>query len=266
MRVKNHRVLLLVLLFLSLSLNAQILNLENYRADGDSLKKFALNINGSFNVNNRSAAQDNPVNLIGYNISLDAIYVPGKHGYIFITHRNFLQINDSPFLNFGFIHGRVNFFRKKRLNYETFVQVSDDNFRGLNPRLIAGGSVRFRIIDLEETELLIGTGGFYEYEKWLNPLNNEIIRVEFFKSSSNIVFRHTFNKSFHMNGVAYYQFGYDSNIEAFRNRYSLDLNLNSKITDKFSLTTHFDLSYENRPIVPITSFIYAVRVGLGFDL
>lgn len=266
MGLNKSKILALLIIYFSISVNAQILNLEKYRADGDSIKKFAFNFNGSFNVNNRSAAQDNPVNLLGYNVSLDAIYTPDKHGYIFLAHRNFLRINDSPFLNFGFIHGRINFLRKNNLNYETFVQVSDDNFRGLNPRFIAGGSIRYRVLDLDETEITIGTGGFYEFEKWLNPINDQMVEVNFIKSSSNIVFRHTFNKSFHANGIVYYQFGYDKNIQRFRNRYSLDLNFNSKITDRFSLTTHFDLSYDDRPIVPITPFIYAVRVGLGFDL
>jgi len=261
-----NKVLFLILSIISLSLNAQILNLEKYRADGDSLKKFAFNFNGSFNVNNRSAAQDNPVNLLGYNFSLNAIYAPNKHGYIFIGHRNFLRINESPFINFGYLHARINFYRKNRLNFETFIQMSDDNFRGLNPRLIGGGALRYRIIDQEKSELIIGTGAFYEFERWLNPINDELVEVQFLKSTTNIVFRHSFSESFHINGVFYYQLGYDSNIERLRNRYSSDLNFNSKITERLSFTTHFDFSYEDRPIVPITPFIFAVRLGVGFDL
>jgi hypothetical protein len=257
---------LFFLYLLPFSGNGQILNLEKYRADGDTLKNFAFNFNGSFNINNRSAAEDNPVNLLGYNFSLNAIYTPKQHGYIFIGHRNFLRINESPFINFGYLHGRINFYRKERLNFETFIQMSDDNFRGLNPRLIGGGSLRFRLVDEKRSELIIGSGGFYEYEQWMNPINKEQVEVGFIKSTSNIVFRHSFNESLHVNGVFYYQVGYDREIDGFRSRYSSDLNFNAKITKRFSLTTHFDFSYEDRPIVPITRFIYTVRVGVGFDL
>lgn len=247
-------------------LKAQILNLERYRADGDSLKKFALNFTGSFNINNRSAAEDNPVDLMGYNLSLNAIYTPKKHSYIFIAHRNFLRINESPFINFGYLHARINFFRKNRLNFETFVQMSDDNFRGLNPRLIGGSAARYRLLDKEDSEIMLGIGAFYEYEWWTHPSTGDIIEIGLVKSTNNIVFRHTFNEYIHINGVFYYQFGYDNNISRVRNRYSSDLNLNSKITERLSLTTHFDFSYEDRPIVPITRFIYTFRIGVGLDI
>lgn len=258
-------ILFILLIFYSSYGNAQILNLEKYRADGDSLKKYAVNFNGSFNLNNRSAAETNPVNLYGYNFSLHGIYTPKKHGYIFIAHRNFLQINDNPFINFGYAHARVNFYRKNRLNFETFIQISDDNFRGLKPRAIAGGALRYRIIDNDSTELIIGTGGFYEFERWQHPVSGENYDVNFIKSSTNIVFRHSLTQNIFINGVFYYQTGYDPNFSKFRNRYSGTINLNSRITKRLNLTNNFDFSYEDRPIVPITRFIFSYRFGIGVD-
>jgi len=246
--------------------DAQILNIEKYRADGDTSKHYAIHFNGAFNLNNRSAGADNPVNLLGYNFTFNTIYKPKKHAYIFIAHRNFLKINDSPFLNFGYYHGRVNFFRKNRLNFEVFTQFSDDNFRGLNPRVLGGSSIRYRLIDKDSTELIIGTGAFYEYENWLHPVTQEALSVGLLKSTTNIVLRHSFSNSFSVNLVLFYQVGYDPSISAFRNRVSSNINLNAKITDKLSLVNYFELAYEDRPIVPITKFLYSYRIGLGIDL
>lgn len=257
--------LMFLLLFLPYFGNTQILNLENYRIDGDSLKKYAVNFNGAFNTNNRSAAEDSPVNLLGFNFSLHGIYQPKKHGYIFITHRNFLQINNSPFINFGFIHTRVNFLRKNQLNYEVFLQLSDDNFRGLKPRGIVGGGLRYRIIDTDTTDLILGVGGIYEYENWTHPLNETIYITQFVKSSLNLLFRYSASEKVYIKSVIYHQTGFDQTIKRFRNRYNGTFTVNTKITKRLSFTNHFDFSYEDRPIVPITKFIFSYRFGIGID-
>lgn len=265
----KHTIRLLLLTvcmqFTSFFASAQILNLEKYRVEGDSLKNYALNFTGSFTINNRSAAADNPVNLYGYNFSLHGVYMPKRHAYIFIAHRNFLQINDNPFINFGYVHGRINFFRKNRLNFEIFAQVSDDNFRGLKPRAITGGALRYKIVDNDSTELIFGNGLFYEFERWQHPIDETINDIFLLKYTTNLVFRHNFTKNLFVNGVIYYQTGYDRQIEKFRNRYSGTLNLNTKITRRLNFTNHFDFSYEDRPIVPITRFIFTYRFGIGID-
>jgi hypothetical protein len=144
--------------------------------------------------------------------------------------------------------------------------MSDDNFRGMNPRILGGASLRYRLIDKEQSELIIGTGSFYEYEQWKHPSTEQLVFARFVKSSTNLVFRYTFSEALHANGVLYYQFGYDSSIDKIRNRYSGDINLNSKITKRLSLTNTFSFSYEDRPIVPITRFIFSLETGITFEL
>jgi hypothetical protein len=245
---------------------SQILNLEKYRVEGDSLKPYAFNLNGSFSANNRSAAVDNPVNLLGYNFSLHSVYTPKKHAYIFIAHRNFLRINDNPFINFGYVHTRVNFYRKNRMNFEVFSQLSDDNFRGLLPRWINGGALRYRIIDKEKTDFIIGLGAFLEFERWFHPTTDARVDVLFLKGTFNVVYRHTFTDNFNLNGVVFYQSGYDASLRDFRHRTSGNIHINTKITERFTLTNFFDFSYEDKPIVPITKFLFSYRVGIGLDL
>lgn len=261
--VKNF--IMAFFLLTAFAVDGQILNMEKYRADGDSLKKYALNIGGSLTINNRSASADEPVNLFGYNFSIHGIYKPKKHAFIFIAHRNFLRINDSPFLNFGYAHARVNFLRENKLNYEVFTQISDDNFRGLRPRVIAGGSLRYRLVEKDNSELIFGTGGFYEYEKWIHPVDNQNVEINLLKSTNNIVFRFAVSETFNLNGILYYQVGYDKDIKKFRNRYSGEINLNAKISKKLNLVNSFNYSYEDRPIVPVTPFIFSFTTGINME-
>jgi hypothetical protein len=75
----------------------------------------------------------------------------------------------------------------------------------------------------------------------------------------------TLNEFVDINMVNYYQVGYDKDIGALRNRISNSTILNTKLTDKFSLTNTFELSYEDKPIVPITKVIYSFKTSLSIN-
>lgn len=253
-------------LFFTRESQAQILNIERHRLTSDTTNKFLMNGRFSMTVNNRSAAKDNPVNLFGINTALNAIYRTEKHGYIFIGQTDYLTINDNEFLNFGFAHFRVNFFRERKVNYEAFTQASYDNFRGLDPRIIFGGAVRLRLLKTDKAGLTAGLGGFYENETWTHPETGNDVQVEFFKLSTYLSMRRSIGEQVDFNAVVYYQTGYDDRINDFRHRVSGNFNLNTRITRRLSLNNSFELSYEDKPIVPITKFIYALRTGLLISL
>lgn len=245
--------------------NAQILNIERSRIEKDTSKVFLFKAVAGLNVFNRSAAADEPVNLFGYNLDVNALYYPGKHGYMIMSKFDYLRINDSDFLNFGMIHGRVNFLRERNTNYEAFTQYSFDNFRGLDPRWIAGGSIRHTFIKSDKITFLFGIGGMYEFEKWQVPNSEEFVELSLFKSSNYLTFQATLNDYVDINMVNYYQVGYDRSIDAFRNRISNSTILNTKLTEKFSITNTFEISYEDKPVVPITNVIFAFRTGLSIN-
>ena len=260
-----RKIIFIVLFSISFSSYSQILNIERYRLKGDSSKVFVAKATAGLNVYNRSAAADAPVNLFGYKWDINSMYHPGKHSYIFVSNFDYLRINDSDFLNFGLIHGRTVFNFEEKNNIETFVQYSFDNFRGLSPRWIAGGTFRTRVIESDRLTLILGLGGLYENETWQHPFTEESVNVDFIKSSNYFSFRLTVNEYVDFNMVNYYQVGYDQSIQAFRNRFNGNFNLNTKISDRFSFTNTFDFSYEDKPIVPITKFIFAFKTGISFD-
>lgn len=246
--------------------SSQILNIEKLRLEKDTAQAFKFKATAGLNMYNRSAAADDPVNLFGYNVDLNPIYYPKEHAFMLLGKFDYLKINDSDFLNFGFLHGRINFLRANTINYETFVQYSYDNFRGLDPRWITGGAIRFRLIENEQISLVLSTGAMYEYEKWQVPNSDQFVETNFIKSSNYLSFRATINEFIDLNTVNYYQTGYDNEIDQFRNRISSTTVLNSKLSSRLSWTNTFDISYEDKPIVAITKVIFSFRTGISFDL
>jgi hypothetical protein len=260
------QLIVFLFIFISFSSQSQILNIERYRLQGDSSKVFVAKATAGLNIYNRSAAADAPVNLFGYKWDFNSMYHPGKHAFIFVSNFDYLKINQEDFLNFGLIHGRTVFNFEEKNNIETFVQYSYDNFRGLAPRWIVGGTLRTKVWESERLTLIMGLGGLYENETWEHPFTEENVKVDFFKSSNYVSFRLSINEYVDFNLVNYYQVGYDNSIEAFRNRVNGNLNLNTKITDRFSFTNSFNFSFEDKPIVPITRFIFAFNTGISFDI
>jgi hypothetical protein len=264
----KHRLLyILFLTFLALNtIQGQILNIERLRLERDSAKALRFKATGGLNIFNRSAAADAPVNLLGYNVNLNGLYYPGKHAYMAVSTFDYLRINDNDFLNFGFIHLRANFLRESKVNYETFAQYSYDNFRGLFPRLVAGGGVRLRLVKDKEMTLILGLGGFFEDETWQIPRTEQTTRVQFIKSSNYLAFRWSAGIGVDINTINYYQTTYDGDIGRLRNRWSSVTIVNTRISKRFSLTNTFEIHYEDRPIVAITPLIFAIRTGLSLDL
>lgn len=261
----HKSILLFFAVFISYNVQAQILNIEKMRLEKDTAKVFLVKATLALNANNRSAADKDPVHLFSYEFDVNTVFYPGDHAYIFVSKLDYLQLNKQGVLNYGYFHGRSNFLRESKVNYETFVQYSFDALRGLDPRWVFGGAVRLNMINSDKTTFVVGVGGMYEYEKWKYPRSRETIEASLFKSSNYLSLQKTLNSYLDLNLISYYQVGYDKTIDAFRNRISGSVVLNAKITERFSLTNSFDLAYEDKPLVPITKFIYTLKTGLSIN-
>lgn len=253
-------------LVLEFSASCQILNLERRRIENDSLEYTLLNLGSDFSLFNRSAAADAPVNLLAFNNSLNFIHKKNRHALIVIAQNNFLRINENPFLNTGFAHVRAHFNRMDKRSFEAFTQYSYDNFRRLNPRVLLGSNLRYRAVQSDRVTFSLGIGPMLEYEQWNNPETDELVAVNFIKLNSYFVLRLVLSDNFEYNGSTYFQSGYDASIDRLRNRVAHTSNLIARVTGRLSLTVSFDMNYEDRPIVPITPFIFNIRNGLLYDL
>ncbi|MBX2968485.1 MAG: DUF481 domain-containing protein [Cyclobacteriaceae bacterium] len=250
----------------SVMVSAQILNIEKSALDRDTTKKFLGNISGSLLLYNRSAAIEDPVEFFGFDIKSSIAYFPGKHRISSITRIDYLKINEDPFLNTGYQHVRFDFRKDRKVHPEAFAQYQYDNFRGLDPRLLLGVGMRHRLYHNEHFTLVFSIGIMYESEKWTHPKTEEVMRISFWKSTNYLVFRIKISEWADFNSIQYFQTAFDPAIDAFRNRYSTDINLNTKLTSRLRWTTSFTLSFENRPIVPIVRTIYRFSNGITYTL
>jgi hypothetical protein len=242
---------------------SQILNIEKVTLDRDTTKSFLGNAGLSFTLNNRSAAENDPVNFIGLSTHSSLAFFPGRHRISLINRIDYLRINDAPFINTGFQHVRMNFFKDRKVHPEAFAQVQYDNFRGLFPRILTGVGMRHRLLKTEEVTFVFSVGAMYEYERWQHPATEVFIKQNLWKTTNYLSFRYKISENADVNTIHYFQTGYDPLIKTWRNRYSVDANLNTKITDRLSLQTTFNLGYEHRPVVPITRTIYSFTQGFN---
>jgi hypothetical protein len=251
---------------------AQILNIERARVERDTANFLTGKAGLNFSMFNRNAGRNNPNNFLQLTFTGDMAYISEKHSYLFLNYYNYLLVNyDSRELrntvaSNGYSHFRVNLMRKRKLSYELFTQYQADLARGLNRRVLSGAGLRMLLLRTEKTSMFVGTGVMHEHEAWKDPETEGVIRVsDLAKSTNYISLRSKLSEQVETNNIAYYQTGYDHTISRMRNRISGDLGLNVRLIGRLSMRTNFNFTYEDRPIVPVTNFIYAITNGLQVD-
>jgi len=180
--------------------------------------------------------------------------------------RNTKRDGTLSWLNFGFAHLRGHLYHEGATSVEIYGQYSYDNFRGLDPRMLLGANIRQTLTSSESVELTAGVGPMYEWERWQHPNTDVIQEVSFLKLNTFLVVRKSISEWVDLNAITYYQVGYDNDISALRHRWSGTVNINTRLSKRWSLNNAFQYSYEDKPIVPITKFIFDWRVGLSIDL
>ena len=248
-----------------LSLQAQILNVQKATLEKDT-SKVKGTITGNLNLYNRSAAADEEVEFFGYDIK-SSIGVFFKNSTLaFMNDFGYTELNGEKLLNTGYQHVRYTINEDKSWKPEFFAQFQHDDFRGLFPRWLAGASIRHDLINGEDFSFFYAPGFMYEYEVWQRPNSDGKVEVDYLKYTNYFGLRWDVNKGLDLNMIAYFQTGYDKNEALWRNRYSLELNINSAISKRFQLNNNFSIMHESEPIVNITPTIYKLSVGVSYKL
>ena len=248
---------------------AQILNIERARVERDTANYLTGKAGVNFSMFNRNAGKNNPNNYLQLTFNGDLAYISGKHSYLLLNYYNYLLVNyDSreqrnTVASTGYSHLRANLFRTRNISYELFAQAQADKARGLELRTLLGGGVRLSLYQSKGVSLYLGTGVMHEHEEWENPEKDQILVVsDLPKSTSYFSAKAKLSDHVSTDGIVYYQVGYDSKIDDFRNRVSGDVSLNFKVNTKFSFRTNFNCVFEDEPIVPVTRFVYAISNGV----
>lgn len=263
MKIKSA--LIFVLLFGCANLlSAQILNVEKARLDSLSLEKpYRISFESRFNIYNRSATENEKAEFINISNKLSAVFSPKKrHAYVIMGSTQLTQNNGIAILNNAYLHIRSTFNFKRRWSPELFAQIQDDQFRGLRNRKLMGGAVRYKGVDSKKIRLVLAAGPMFESEDWINVETQEERNLDLWKLNSYFLFRWDINSNINFNTIFYYQVGYDSSEDIYRQRVSNSSNLNFKLAKFLSFTFTIEMAYENEPIFPITELIYSIENGL----
>jgi len=253
--------IILLTLFISNIVPAQILTVDRPSITVDSSEFFLGSIDFSYNINN----QKNTI-FKGLLSKADLMYVSNQHEYILINQFRYYSSTGSPFISTGYSHFRINFLRQNKLSYESFVQLQYDKGRNMPFRFLVGSGIRYEILARPKNRMHYGIGLMYERERWKSLDESEtLITPEFIKVSSYISTNTNLNEYIRLVFVGYYQSGYDENIERLRNRINVSSSLVVKINSFLSLTTNVNYQYEDQPIIPINNTIYSVTNGLRLD-
>ena len=262
--MKYFKIYLLFWLVFPVLSNSQVLNIEKERLDQDTLSNIKIKLVTDLKLYNRSGGENDRNKGMDFSFDVSAIYKPGKNAYIFIAELDYERSNGIGLLDFGYAHGRVNWLAENKLSYETFAQISYDNSRGLDTRTVFGANLRYQLVNDQYFSVYLGSGIMQESEDWQHPYNDEILSSNILKSTNYLNVQYNINEMLNLNNVVYYQAGLDDKF--WRNRIQNWLILNTKITKTLSLKNSFVLAYEDKPIVPITKFIYTLKTGFAINL
>lgn len=265
MRVILISLLLLLLLLLSQTAFSQILNIERNRLKRDTTQYWTGQVDFNLLMHNRSARVNEPVRFTSLSTNADLAYTSVLHRYTLINQLSYSALTGNAFLRTGYSHFRTNFNWRKILSQELFAQGQYDIGRGLRERYLAGGGLRYRLLDDEKATLTFGLGIMYEQERWTYPgEENREITLRIPKNSNYLSLRWQINEMVYLNTIMYYQHGYDRQFDLWRHRFSADFNTAATISKRIRFTTSVNASYDPRPVVPVVNWVYSLQNGIRF--
>jgi hypothetical protein len=253
---------------------AQIVNVEEGRIGRDSSNHVAGKVGLAFSVYNQNAGPSQPNNYLQLTFNGGLAYNTAKHTFMFLNFFDYLLVNytvpaqRNTVAEQGYTHLRANLYQARRLSYELFAQGQVDKARGLAWRSLGGGYLRFRMMRQEDKTINVffGAGLMQEHEEWRNPQREQGLTISnLLKWTSYASAKFIIRQNVQANAITYYQVGYSNKIEAFRNRVSGDISLAVKLNKILAFTTRFNCTYEDRPVVPVTRFVYTLSNGIAIN-
>jgi Protein of unknown function, DUF481 len=261
----GSKIISALLLLISYSTaQGQVLRVDKNHLESDSAGYFTLSAEANFSLDNRSVSPDEKVVYSRLSSMADLLYVSKHHAYILINSIEYQSsTNETPFST-GYTHFRINFRRQHKLSYETYAQIQYDEVRRMRLRIMAGGGIRFTVIDKEGVDIHLGSGVMYEMEKWREIENDP--SSDFYKEmpklSNYLGIEFVLTKQVNLNLWGMYQTGYDSPDDIIRNRYAAEASLNFIMSKRVIWMNRFTYYYDAQPVIPINPAFYQITNGL----
>lgn len=157
------------------------------------------------------------------------------------------RFGEETFLSGGYLYIEYRRIFDNSFAFEPFLQTHWSEARGLELKYAVGGNMRFRIFVSENIGFFIGTGPFYEYEKWNYnsvpsdklPIDQTAITTSYIKSGSYLSLKWFTSQNFDFDLSLYHQSRYRDLFDSPR------LGSNTSVT--YNITEHIGLimAYQN---------------------
>jgi len=244
--------LCLLLLVLSFSSSAQILNVEKSRFRSDTARWVGV-ADLLMNIRQQETAT------FSSRLRINFAWITQRDYFIAIGDYNRARAEGVDVVQDGYLHLRVGLFRKRFLSPEVFYQIQQNEIRGMQRRNLIGGGIVMRLVRSESVLFSVGISSMYEAENW--NFEEDIARTRLWKNSDYLSLHWTINEVLDLNTIVYYQAGYD---RFFQPRVSGETNLNIRISNRFRFTSSFVGFYDRRPPVDVLKWTYTFKNGIGF--
>lgn len=230
----KNSLLFVVFFLLSLSLPAQIVNIENKR------KLLNTDTTGWFGSTDMGfTLNENGKTVLTLTANAFVEYLQDKNRWLSLTNYLVVRANQEDFVNQGFQHLRYNRDWKERVIWEVFAQAQYNERLNLRFRGLLGTGLRFQLLDKKKSTLFLGTLYMFQYEEFSE--SGSIYRDN--RLSSYLSYQVSLTENLTLNGTSYYQpLLTDLKIV----RLSSQTKLLLKITQKLSFQSTFNISYDNR--------------------
>ena len=233
---------------------SQILNIEKFRSNLDTSKAFFASARAGLELKQKNSQS------LKIHSSASLAYLSDKHTYILTGNFQSTKIDRSEIFNQGYIHNRLELFRKNKTSFEPYIQSQYDLGKGLKRRHLFGLNIRHNIYSDSSIYIYIGTGGFHENENWFNTEINSIKNINF-KSNNYLSIRYDLSKKTNLFLTSYYQAPFNDLNNA---RIIIDSNFQLKFDEHFSYDIHYELQYDQAPIISTAELNYLLKTGLRY--
>lgn len=255
--LKKFRICFLFVLYVInfSTIHSQILNIEDTRIRINDTAHWAGYIDLAGNITKNISL------VINAKATGQIEYKHKRHFILSLTNYNWLKTNEQSIFNDGFQHLRYNYDFSTKIVGEVFGQVQYNERLNLRIRTLGGAGLRFKLWK-------VGTGrGYagmaYMYEHSIFDKDPEPRRDH--RLSSYFSFNHQFDKRSKVLSTLYFQpLLTDFSI----NRIAWTGSLQYFITQRISLRTSVNLSFDNDPRLPpsVPDLTYFFNTGFRLDI
>ena len=243
--------LLWLVLFTSITMQAQIINTESLRMVTDTTGwtgSVGLNVGFSKNVKELFKIKNH----------IHVQYKTPKHLVLLMNNISFEQADGADFVNKGVQHLRYNYKVKPRLNWEAFAQNQYNAISKIEFRRLFGTGPRFKLSTHEKYKMYLGVLVMYEYEKTTEEIP---VFHKDWRNSNYFSFSFFFTKKAKLISTTYYQPMF-SDFSDYRVAHQSALILN--IYKNLSFKTAFNYTYDVLPVAGIPNTDYGLTNGLVY--